>query len=650
MLNMVYIDPNLQHINFSSQDISFNNQKAVVVKYNGSGIHTITGPVPFVTINKTANKNENGYLNGTKVGINLNGKIVRTQTNTVDPAGTGIAPIVGAINKLSDLFTGSAYNGTFSIECGTTNPITIFSATGVRLNSFNANPSSDNWVFTADYTIDLEYFEKGPYNQFFISSSTDAWTVEPIEDMVYSSFTFNKIIRKETDNPKILPPLTSSINLQNNTTINESLYVKNIPQYKISRKVSAIGVPSGNGLTSINSSFQEAKKWVQSRLALSFNEANSSGVPFFSNDANLSSFDNLFLYNHFRSTNFSINDGSYEINDTWLAMPTGINYIEDFNIEMSTDDKYIKTVKVAGEIKGLNLSSFPLMIGSSSYLIPANNGKISLSGYDQFVGGDMPHTVLDTRDSPSINNTLNTNKYLNASSGWIYDIKPYLYRRASSVLNSLDRENRLAILNPSNTNNLDINANPIYRPENLLNIIPISTSEGYNPRKGTISYTYEYNNRPRMISGVYFETITINDTGPADVISEAFVLGRRLGPVLQNLGARTTSKKEITIELGLPLPSSIGGCLLTNKECPIYTGGPVYSQVETLINGLQPFGDRNTNIWGSFDQRTGPPIGNAGQVYKATDTQSWNPSDGRYTRNVSWIYQQCTNSRNWLDH
>jgi hypothetical protein len=652
---MVYIDPNVTNdITFSAQDLSINN-KAVVIKYNGSGIHDITGPVPFITFNRTLNKNESGYANSTKVGINLSGKIVRTPTNNVNPPGTGIAPIMGAIDNLKKLFVDNGYNGVLSIECGSTSPVTVFSATGVRLNSFTADKSNDNWVFTADYAIDLEYYEYGPEGSgFLISSSSDSWSIEPIEDSVYTNFVINETIKKEKQNPKIKDPtIGASINLSNPTTETINLRMKNIPQYKVSRKVSAVGLPRSSGLGGSYSSYLEAQKWVSHRLSTAFNGANS-GLPFFtnSNPNSLSSFTSIYLYNHFRSTNFSVSDGSYEVNDSWIAMPTGMPYIEDFNIETSTDDRFIKTVKIAGEIKGLNISSFAIMSGAMTGLIPSSTGptgQIVISGYDQLQSGSLSHNILDINDSNTNSDIsqIYPNKYSNANSGWIFDIKPYLYRRASSVLNSMERTDLM--VDPANSA-LNTTKNPIYCKENLLNIIPVSTTEGHNPRKGTISYNYEYNNKLHFISGAFFENITISDTGPADVISEAFVLGRRLGPVLQNLGARTTSKKEVNIEIGVPTPSSIGGFLLTNSECPLYTGGPVYGQIETLLSGIQPFGDRATATWGSFDHRSGGSINNSGQVYKASDTQSWNPMEGRFTRNVSWTYQQCTNARNWLDH
>jgi hypothetical protein len=76
----------------------------------------------------------------------------------------------------------------------------------------------------------------------------------------------------------------------------------------------------------------------------------------------------------------------------------------------------------------------------------------------------------------------------------------------------------------------------------------------------------------------------------------------------------------------------------------MYTGGTIYTSINNLIEALRPFGARTADYFGTV--RTSA----AGQVFVSQDNQSWNPSDGRYSRNVSWVYQQCDNSTNYLDH
>ena len=81
---------------------------------------------------------------------------------------------------------------------------------------------------------------------------------------------------------------------------------------------------------------------------------------------------------------------------------------------------------------------------------------------------------------------------------------------------------------------------------------------------------------------------------------------------------------------------------MTETTCPMYTGGNAYSAIEKILEGLKPFGTRDGSI---FTTRTPPN----GQVYQTENSQSWNPTEGRYTRKASWVYQQCDNGKLYLD-
>jgi hypothetical protein len=659
---MPYNQPNT----FQTQATNPNNisNPKVMVNYNGSGLHKIAGPVPFVSLSKNFVRTNVGELENITTSININGKIVRYDP-TIEPGPSGISGITDAVKQMQDLFTKCPIS-TFDITC---NNDKIFEASGVRVKSFNVDKSNDNWYFTADYTVELEYNEPLVAGAPLVTNMSDTWSIEPLEDYVYSNFIANSDRKGEYHNPKLSPTAPSENspnpggNVNGGDIANNSdlLRVVNIPQFKINHKLSAVGLPhqtgeiceSGIG----NKAYLEARRWVEQRAGVAFNynayQNNTSGLmhtPHITDNLNITSFDKTYLYNHLRTTNFSITEGSYEINDTWLAMPTGIKYIEDYTIETSTDDKFIKTIKVQGNIKGLTLVPFEVMTAQKgSGLLPDASGKIDLSYSQKPGGGSLPNSngLLDVSGvSPNgPNDNFIANKYENALDAWTYDIKPYLYRRASMGINtstsSVVTERRQDYINPAIQQNGSTQApkNPIYCRENLLNIIPISTTEGHDPRKGTITYSYEYNNRLRLISGVISESISINDNGPTDVISETVVIGRRLGPVIQSLATKTDNKRDIAIEVTVVPPSSIAGMLQNNSQCPLYTGGTVYSTIDKIIEGFKPFGDRAGAVFGSLSRQN-----MTGQVYTASDNQSWNPAEGRYTRSVSWVFQQCSNN------
>lgn len=639
---------------------------SIQVLFNGKGLHQFGGPVPFISLSKTYNRNNAGNVENIQTNVTIDGKIVRASgDNRVFSPGTGVAPILGAISGMQDLFR--CTQGLFQVLCYDNNvPRDLIRISGARVNSFNVDRSDNNWIFTADYRVELEYNEPGLTGLPPVKNTVDTWNVEPLEDAVYSNFKTSVSGKAEYSNPLMKP---AALNNQVPSAVVNTLSIVNIPQFKISRRLSAVGFPMSYSSTGCphpsgdHTAYLSAKKWVELKLKESFRHNGPSGAVSLVNSTSdpvlLSNFDSVFLFNHLRTINFSISDGSYEVNDTWLAMPTGMSYIEDYTLETSTDEKYIKTVRVQGNIKGLSFAPIPIMSGGSG-LIPITGwpgapevGKLSL-GYSMTSGDGLfssSSKVLDNFNYDSHNlNKFQGAKYHNALSGWINDIKPYLYRRASLVLNNASDRNDTyisPIVNP-----IPPPKNPIYCRENLLNTIPISTTEGHDPRKGTISYSYEYNNKLIFISGAISENITIDETGPADVINEAFVIGRRLGPVLQSVGSVTSAKKNVSIEVVVLPPSSLAGFPMTSKECPLYTGGTVYKTITGIIEGLKPYGDRVVSIFGNMqnDTRTGGQLNNNGQVYVQQDTQTWHPAEGRYSRNIGWVYEACNISRNYLDH
>lgn len=606
----------------------------VIVEYSDIGIHTITGPVPLVDISDTTSRNGAGHADSKTIKIDLTGKIVAT----------GVDAVVGKISDLRKLFQETKEDfGIFKIKCGTTE---VFAATGVRVLDMSFNKTQDNWTQTADYNISLEYQEALKDNGTFynVTSTSDSWSVEPIEDYFYTYMQHSTSGRRENHNPQIKPAVAGGTNLGSSGGTN-NITIYSIPQYRVTHRVSAVGFSNLHSSHKASSpAYLSAKKWVSDRLSLVFStqQARPTGVGYFGDTATLQTLidNSINLYNHARTTSFSVSDGSYEVNDTWLAMPFQTKYTEDYSIDVSTDERHIKTVRVQGQIRGLSMSSIPFMTGAP---IPSGSGQINLEGHYNHSGSLGSVMIPDASGQNTTKNQLTTNKYQNAEDGWLYDIKPYLYKRASMVMNSSDR-NRTYINTTITTSTPATPNNPVYCYENLLNPIPVSTTEGHDPRKGTISYSYEYNNKNVFITGVIAENISISDTGPTDVYSENFVIGRALGPVIQSLGTKTSSRKDVTIELVVLPPSSLKGHFMTESECPLYTGGYIFGKVKSIIDGLAPFGARDASLFSN--PRTAQP----GIVQKTQNNHNWNPSEGRYTRTVSWIYQQCNATSDWMHH
>jgi len=660
----------------------------VAVFFGTKAIHEITGPVPMVDISHNINYTEGGAIDSIVHQITLTGKILKTANSNPDVNGNprpsgGLTPIVNSIKQLQDLFVNCA-NGTFGISCDNS---MIYLATGVKVTSFNADKTEDHWTQSADYSVSMEYKTgsdpSDPDDQ--VENRNDSWTIEPLDDISYTNFTVPIDQRGEWSNPQMKPTAPSVGNLVPSASVGggafgaASLKVLHVPQFRISRRVSAKGLPLSTGTPSSSglicrsgqpssSSFINAKRWVEKRLKTPFyggKTTNSSGQiidtesPFFADFYVNNNFaaefnrNKTWLYNHTRSINVDVMGGTYEANDSWLAMPTGTPFIEQYTIETSTNEQYTKTVRVAGNIQGLSLSPTDVMLGSTG-VFPSGTGRsISLeySTISSMVASNLNLDIPDIDGSePSHNQSILDDKYINARNAWTKDIKPYLYRRASLAINSIDRT--LLYVNPALGATPSPPNNPIYSKEVLLSTIPVSTTEGHDPRKGTISYSYEYNNRLALISGVISENINISNDAPSDVVSETNVIGRARGPILQKTGT-TSTRKTVSIEVVVVPPTGIQECFISNVGCPLFTGGFIYQTIEKLIEGIKPFGiEAGTET--TYNELFGSDFVSSknrqGIVFKQSDNDSWNPTGGRYSRNVSWVYQQCSDNKYYLDH
>jgi len=161
------------------------------------------------------------------------------------------------------------------------------------------------------------------------------------------------------------------------------------------------------------------------------------------------------------------------------------------------------------------------------------------------------------------------------------------------------------------------------RFEDGLNSIVKSSSVSHNPPQGSINYTYEFDNRPcNFITGALSESITITDNSPLDVFASLTVLGRANGPILQDIGTVTAATREISVEVVMP---PLTGC---SNIVTAYGQSP-RTQVAALICDIEE------DLTNSYSQ-----------VFKTNDSESWNIKNSRYTRNVSYLYSDCSGTVN----
>jgi len=621
----------------------------IYIYYNGSGLHDYMpswpfyAPTPMIDISYDFENTHNisDVINTT---INLNGIIYHKKNSNTEAYSFG--EMISGMNNLRKVFTNNPY-GVLEIKSATSNnsnDATILQKIeGLSFQNLSFDTTEDNWTKSIKYSIALEGWNSlysGNNNlEKYVTDRVHTWNIEPVEDIYYVNNSINTQGKQklESSNPHI-----NNIQINNNP-----LKVQDFQQFRISRKLSAKGRNGkflGGGLLNANTKpYIFAKAWVES-MSSAFQTNNSfNSSPYFLSIFSTTNAGEVFPFDHKRTVNIDIFDGTYSIDDTWLVLPRPNPYIETYSIESSSDESFIKTVNVQGNIIGLSIYQDPLDIlirgtgtrgileGTSGSLI--TNFNSSITNLSASLPSTNQHGSLDT--NVTNRSTIARSKYENALSGWLYDIKPYLYRRASIAINSQDRTlDYIRTANPPSPPN-----NPSYTKESLLGVVPVAANENYDIFKGNINYNYTFNNRFNVFSGVISERVTIDYENSSDNITETSVIGTDTPSFIQR-NARTNPKKNISVEISIPPVTTIEQISLTNTNCPLHTGKYLWSGINSLIMAHAPYSDKVFPV--AIGSTWSGPKYNEGISYETSDSENWNPTQGKYSRTYSWIYQPHT--------
>lgn len=311
--------------------------------------------------------------------------------------------------------------------------------------------------------------------------------------------------------------------LESDDTNGESV---GIPRsYRISHSVSATGkthfTPSGTKL----SAWEQARKFVQLRLADSINDYPNVMGQIGSGTINL--INSYGGFNHVRSEQISQSNGSYSVSENWL-IASGSSF-ENFTLSTNTslDSPYVN-VSINGNIKGLS--------------------QLSPSG---FGGNDASGTTAYQNALAKYNQSSNSGQF-----GYTCDF----YKRANQTVAVQLNSQPLSIALGSNS----------FTGE-------ITYSLAFNNRATNI------------ISGVLSEDIQITDTSAADIFAIIPVIGRTYGPILQAVGGRSEYERSLSINLVLDYNQVPYGAtrnpLLLKKPSVVE---PTATQLANLIRELSP--------------------------------------------------------------
>lgn len=517
-------------------------------------------PVPLLTIEQNAARVSDGPVQYLDTSITLEGKIL----DTTPSDGISYTGMLIQAERLRKVFSN---DGLLTISPLSGGGAEVEGAYPCKVQNINFRPTPDNWTMSIDYTVSLSSNTRLANSGQLIDSATNSWQLVPIEEYA------------------VLPIPTSGMSGIELTAMTA------VPGLRVTHNISAVGkyVPSGNTSGSPSgytyTKLYEAISWVDANFDV--------GKPSFLDDHT--------CYDFVRNIDYNIVEGNYGITDTFsIYAGSGIGassggYLDSYSVSTSFDlESSLKTVSIEGTIQGLE--SYGLSFSGITSTFPYG---INISGSSSNSSG----MLIKPPVMPS------SVKFINALSG-LNSITPHIYARAQGF-----NESGSGIIGP--TGNL-CNWNVVLNPD------PKSSSIGYNPKEGSITYSFSYDTRPiSLVPCALFEDFTVSDTLPSQQIAEIFVIGRSLGPVLQDLGTYAAPIRTVNYQVVLPRTGgSISGTI------PYAT----YARISGMIEGFNP---QNT-----------VPFTDAQQIKKMRsfvkeNSETWDPINSKFTKNKSWVYTIC---------
>jgi len=615
------------------------------------------GPTPLVSINSGTGEN-NSVINT----ITLEGKIFLPRVGQNDTT-IGISVLIPLENQLRTLFQPNT-GGQLKIQCDNTD-LKFLSCDNqpvvCNVKSYNANKTSDNWTFSIDYSVELEYINThadigNPCPNIPIRSYSDSWEIIPEQDESWY-------------NLQILPTQNADQIITAGNGVNQAGVKNNALKYTITHRIGAVsynaatGVkPAGNAPDNrpLSAAWMNAKSFVHcylSKGSLSssypFANTNTNNMGVLERDTAGTSFN---FYNHIRSFNIDKTNGSYEITDTWLALTKDVSYLEDYTVEYASESQFDSTmanppctVTINGSVQGLSIATTGSLDSNPFSVTPPSGTGVTTENARKIDGsGLLPNKVIAITKAET------------ALHGWYNYVEPALHTRAialASVLRSenLNQANQSTIRNPNvitvrNQNRLPNTAtqtglNSINPSGVYLNRNPVSKTFGFNPKTGQITYSYRYASQPNN-SMQRITRLSINDDVPSSVVNEIFILGRKRGPLLQDTGASTGKSRTLSIEMQTDIPRRIDQLSPLFTGCPAHSGHPDYKRLLDYVDLMRPILPANwtpTLVSEALQdpanrgQGISMPRGQLnGELYITSDTDSWDPLTGRLGKTVTW--------------
>jgi hypothetical protein len=361
----------------------------------------------------------------------------------------------------------------------------------------------------------------------------------------------------------------------------------NNPSFTVRHTVSAQGKK-----TPEQQAWISARDWCQARLGFDHEKFKNDGVLCLSATG-------LLLSNHSRTVSIDEVEGSYSVTETWTVHASGsgvwnnmsdnLGCRDDWSVDVQKGiDSNVSTVTIRGNIQGVedvHFCEFTLSSGLDTF----QDGTDEDNGWYR-----VARSKIDT-----------ATEHLSNIEGTAGDIgSSLIWARARYFSDG-------------------VTARP-------LNPASMTKQVGYNPAQGTISYSFSFNDKFKSpVTGVTNESIAITDSHPVDRIAEINVIGRPIGPILQNMGTITSKKRTVAYDAIVATTGLLHtpGAKAEDASGWAHLAQTPSANVSLLLDTYKPgYGDGTS---GDF------------LIYKTEDTENFDPYTGKYGRRVSWIYTRC---------
>jgi hypothetical protein len=185
-----------------------------------------------------------------------------------------------------------------------------------------------------------------------------------------------------------------------------------------------------------------------------------------------------------------------------------------------------------------------------------------------------------------------------------------------------------------------------------INPVKKSFSVSRNPVAGTINYSVSFGTgNDNCFPCALSESVVVNDTHPSHVFAETSVLGRRMGPVLQDINTQTSWKRNLSVDLSVS--GVIHGCdwkeamkakpsmKISGCQHPFYTNkAECLTARHSWINKKQQPCNQGTVLREVIDAISPrKKVGITNYFVSSGPNESWDAINGKYTFAIEWTYE-----------